>query len=329
MDQGNTRTALVTGASSGLGFEASVQLAEAGYRRVIVTARTAEKAASTQKRLEERTGKNVFETLILDNDRLDTVEAAASGLEGSDPIDTLILNAGIAPPRELQMTVDGFDAVVSSSLIGHHLFTMRLLEDDLLTADASIVIAGSEAARGDVPMFKPIDFDQFAEKHFDGDREAAIASYFRMEPPSEYKSGDVYATAKQFSVWWANELASRLPNGMTVNTVSPGSTPGTDVMRDIPFMMRYVMVPIFKVIPGMSHSIQDGAGRYLEIAHRDDGVTGAFFASAPKKMTGPLTEIELDHFDRPESQSALWTVLAEVTGADYMAREAMPRLGSG
>ena len=36
-------TGLVTGASSGLGFEASAQLAEAGYGRVVVTARTADK----------------------------------------------------------------------------------------------------------------------------------------------------------------------------------------------------------------------------------------------------------------------------------------------
>ena len=40
------------------------------------------------------------------------------------------------------------------TLIGHHLLPLRLLEAGLLAAGAHIVIAGSEAARGDVPMSK-------------------------------------------------------------------------------------------------------------------------------------------------------------------------------
>ena len=43
-------------------------------------------------------------------------------------------------------------------------------------------------------------------------------------------------------------------------------------------------------------------------------VTGRFYASKPKKMTGPIEPIELDHFDNPDAQRALWEVASKVAG---------------
>lgn len=311
----SAKTALVTGANSGLGFETAAQLAEKDFDRVIITARTQAKADATRAQLSTRTGRDVFETLTLDNGVLETVEAAAATLaDRGVAIDVLILNAGLAPPKVLHKTDDGVEAVVASTLIGHHLLTMRLLEHSLLSKHARIVISGSEAARGDVPMMHPVNLEALAAEHFDGNLEAAIASQIRMEPPADYDPNDVYATAKVFVAWWATELARKLPNGMTVNAVSPGSTPDTNAIRNAPFFMRYVMVPLFKLIPGMSHTIDKGAGRYLEVAGYDDEVTGRFFASRPRKMTGPLFEIHMDRFDNPAGQAALWKVTSEVAG---------------
>jgi NAD(P)-dependent dehydrogenase (short-subunit alcohol dehydrogenase family) len=302
-------TALVTGANSGLGFEASAQLAEQGYHRVIITARTTGKATSARDQLVARTGQDVFETLTLDNDDLATVEAAAAELaERGGKIDLLLLNAGMAPPKTLIKTVQGIEGTVASTLVGHYLLTSRLLDEDLLSEHARIIIAGSEAARGDVPTFHPLDVDAFAAEHFDGNLEAAIEAQLLMEAPAEYKPSDVYATAKMFVVWWAAELAQSLPDGMTVNVVSPGSTPDTNAINNAPFYMRYLMVPMFKLLPGMSHSVADGAGRYLEVAGYGDEITGKFFASAPKKMTGPLVEIRMDHLANPPGQQALLNV---------------------
>jgi len=300
-----TRTALVTGANSGLGYEAAAQLAEQGYGIVIITARTDEKARSARDALSARTGKDTFDTLALDNDVLGTVEAAAAELaERRQEIDFLLLNAGIAPTKDLVKTAEGVEATVSASLIGHHLFTMRLLEAGLLSDKARIVIAGSEAARGDVPTFNPIDFDAFAAEHFAGDLEAAIETQLRMEPPATYKPGDTYATVKMFVAWWAAELADRLPTG-----------------RNATFFMKRIMMPVFKLVPGMSHSVTDGAGRYLEAASYGDDITGRFFASKPKKMTGPLAEIQMDHLDNQPAQRALWNVTSRSAGGvEYPAR---------
>lgn len=308
------RTGLVTGANSGLGLEAAAQLAEQGYSRVIITARNEEKASVAAAELSLRTGRDVFETLTLDNAKVATVEAAAATLAGrGGKIDVLILNAGIAPTKELSKTDDGIELTVAASLTGHHVLTMRLLEHGLLSEDARIVIAGSEAARDDVPMMNVVDLDAMAEKSFGGDIEGAIRSQVRLEAPATYTPNDQYAIAKVFVAWWAAELARKLPEGMTVNAVSPGSTPDTNGAKNAPFFMKYLMMPVLKLIPGMSHSVATGASRYLEIAHRNDA-SGKFFASKPKKMTGPLHVMEMDHLDHPEGQKALWKVTEEVSG---------------
>lgn len=322
MTSNTNKTALVTGANSGLGFEASAQLAEQGYQRVIITARTEEKAAAARDELLARTGKDVFETLTLDNDDLATVASGAAELaEHGGTINVLLLNAGISPPKALIKTAQGIEGTVASTLLGHHLLTIRLLEGDLLGGHARIVIAGSEAARGDVPTFHPLDVDAFANEHFEGDLEAAIEAQILMEAPAVYKPSNVYATAKVFVAWWAAELARRLPEGTTVNAVSPGSTPDTNAIRNAPFYMRYLMMPMFKLMPGMSHSVEDGAARYLEAAGYGDDVSGKFFASPPKKMVGPLVEIDLDHLDNLAAQRALWNVTSRAASLPTTQKE--------
>jgi NAD(P)-dependent dehydrogenase (short-subunit alcohol dehydrogenase family) len=315
MADAQTRTGLVTGATSGLGFESAAQLAEKGYGRVIATGRNEAKIGDAIDRLVARTGREVFEPLVVDLDDLSSVEMAATTLaERSVSIDTAVLNAGVAPAKELVKTPTGLEVTVTSSLIGHHLLTMRLLENKLLADNARIVIAGSEAARGDVPTFKPVDLEAFADEHFGGDLEAAIETQMRMEAPAKYKPSDTYATAKVFVAWWAAELARVLPKGMAVNAVSPGSTPDTNAINNAPLYMRKLMIPMFKLLPGMSHSVADGAGRYIEVAGYDSGVSGKFFASKPKKMTGPLAEVRLDHLDNAAGRQALWNVTSRVAG---------------
>ena len=309
------RTALVTGANSGLGFETAALLAESGYGKVVVTARTQSKADEARRRLVERTDKDVFVTSVMDFDSLATIEPAVADLTADESkFDVLMLNAGIAPPSDARFTKDGLEATMAASLVGHHLLTMRLLEQGIVNENARIVIAGSEAARGDVPMFRPIGIDEFAKEEFDGDLDSAIESVMKLTAPATYKSGNQYATAKQFVAWWAAELSKLVPAGTTVNAVSPGSTPGTNADRHVNFVMKHVMMPILKIIPGMSHSIADGASRYLEAVSFGDDVTGKFFASPPKKMTGPLTEMKYEHLDRPEAQKALWQVTTKVAG---------------
>jgi NAD(P)-dependent dehydrogenase (short-subunit alcohol dehydrogenase family)/uncharacterized protein YndB with AHSA1/START domain len=315
-------TALVTGATSGLGFEAAAQLADQGASSVIITGRTEERASQARDALVERTGKEVFTTLVVDLNRPVDVKSAADELaDRGVSIDFLLLNAGMVSGSTLVKTDEDIEITFASSLIGHHELTMGLLEDGVLSDNASIVIAGSEAARGDVPTFSPTDLGSLADKSFDGDLVAAAEGIIRADESIKYKPATAYADAKVFVAWWSAQLATRLPEGMTVNAVSPGSVPRTEAGRNANFFMKYVMLPAFKYAPkklGMGAHVSSGAGRYIEVAGYDDGVSGHFFASAPKKMTGSIEAMQMPHFHDPAYQQAAWSAVVNVSGGvDY------------
>lgn len=311
------KTALVTGASSGIGFETAAQLAKAGFGRVIVAARTEHKSQDAKKRLEARTDKAVFETLAADLGELATVESASDELKRrGNTIVVLILNAGLVSGKELVRNEDGVEQTFAP-LVGHHLLTMRLIENQLLSDDARIVIAGSEAARGDVPTYTVVDLPEFAGEAFGGDLEAAADALARQRPPVRFRRNNAYADAKQFGAMWAGALARRLPDGSTVNAVSPGATPETNAARHQGFMMQRVILPLmtrFGGRVGIAHDLETGAGRYVEAIDFDDEVSGRFFASAPKKMIGPLQDLTEPRISDQASQEAVWNVIVGLAG---------------
>ncbi|MCH7975517.1 MAG: SDR family NAD(P)-dependent oxidoreductase [Bacteroidetes bacterium] len=80
MNPSNGNVALVTGANSGLGFEAAAQLADAGFSTIILAARNEAKAEQARALLTERTARDVFETLAMDLGELESVDAAVAEL---------------------------------------------------------------------------------------------------------------------------------------------------------------------------------------------------------------------------------------------------------
>ena len=146
----SNKTAFVTGATSGLGFEASAQLAEMGYGSVTITARTQEKANDAVQALVERTGRDVFDTVVVDVASIESSRKAAADLIGRDrSYDVVLLNAGMVP-NELQRTADGLEMCFAASLVGHHILATELLDAGLIEG-ASVVLVGSEAANNDLP----------------------------------------------------------------------------------------------------------------------------------------------------------------------------------
>lgn len=310
------RTAIVTGATSGLGFESAIHLAQEGYGRVIVTGRSTERATAAARTMAERTGMDVFEPLALDLNSSESVALAIAELaDRGGAISVLILNAGMVGGSQLVRTAENVEITFASSLIGHHQLTMGLLEAALVAPNARIVIAGSEAARGDVPTFTPVDLPSYATRSFEGDLEAAATSLIRHDGPLKYKPAAVYATAKLFVAWWASSLADRLPEGTTVNAVSPGSAPGTEAARNANFFMRRIMMPVMSKAPkrlGMAAPVSVAAERYTDAVRFGPEVSGLFFASAPKKMTGPLHRVDLPHVDDQASRNAAWAATVAV-----------------
>ena len=309
--------ALVTGTTSGLGYAAARMLAAEGCRQVIVTGRSLARVQETAAQLAAETKTQVFTPLELDLDTPSSVQSALAELvKQGQPVDFLLLNAGMVGGMKRVLTATGVEAA-QAPLIGHHQLTVGLLCANLLSPNARIVIAGAEPARGDVPMFSYTDVAAFAATHHQGDRSAAVEALVRNGPNVKYEPNRAYTDAKLIVAWWAAALARRLPSGMAVYAVSPGSAPDTKAARNAGPAVKWLMIPLVKLIPGMSQTPETAARRYLQASAFGTDVSGQFFASAPKKLTGPIEAMRHPHFHDRANQEAAWQAVVKVSGVDF------------
>ena len=309
-------TALVTGATSGLGYAAARLLAAKGYREVIVTGRSLSQIKETAAQLAAETKRQVFTPLELDLDNTVNVHSAVAELvkEGR-AVDFLLLNAGLVPYKQRVLTAAGVESS-QAPLIGHHQLTVGLLNANLLAPNARIVIAGAEPARGRVPMFKYTDLPAFAAKYHQGNRTAAVEELIRNGPNVKYVPNNTYADAKLIIAWWTAALARRLPSGMAVYAVSPGGATATKVVRSASPMLKYLFIPIVNLIPGMNQTPETAASRYIQASEFGTDVSGQFFASAQGKFSGPIQVQQQPHLHDHANQEAAWQAVVKVSGAN-------------
>jgi len=311
--------ALVTGATSGLGHAAARLLAGEGYREIIVTGRSLTGAQQAAVQLAAENKRAIFTPLALDLDKPSSVQSAVADLvKRGQPVDFLLLNAGLVPFKKRALTATGVESS-QAPLIGHHQLTVGLLNANLLSPNARIVIAGAEPARGGVPMFKYTDLPAFAASRYQGDRTAAVEALIRNGPDVKYVPNNAYADAKLIIAWWTAALARRLPSGMAVYAVSPGGATGTNVVRSAGFALRYLMIPIVNLIPGMNQTPKTAASRYIQASKFGTDVSGQFFASAKGKFSGPMEVQRQPHLHDRDSQEAAWQAVVKVSGVDLSA----------
>jgi NAD(P)-dependent dehydrogenase (short-subunit alcohol dehydrogenase family) len=291
-------------------------LATLGYHEITVTGRNLARTQETADHLAAETETEVFRPLALDLDSPASVQSALAELvERGRPFDFLLLNAGMVPGKKRVLTKSGVEAS-QAPLIGHHQLTIGLLNAKLLSPSARIVIASAEPARGGVPMFSYTDLLTFAATYHHGDRTAAVESLIRSGPNVKYAPNRAYADAKLIVAWWAAALARRLPSGMAVYAVSPGSATSTEVVRNAGPALRYLMIPLVNLIPGMNQTPETAASRYIQASHFGTEVSGQFFASAFGKFTGPIELQRQPHLHDRASQEAAWQAIVKVSGAD-------------
>ncbi len=308
--------ALVTGATSGLGYAAARLLAAEGYREVIVTGRSLAQIKETAAQLAAETDRQIFTPLELDlNDPVNVHSAVAALVKQGRPVDFLLLNAGLVPYKQRVITAAGVEAS-QAPLIGHHQLTVGLLNANLLSPNARIVIAGAEPARGGVPMFKYTDLPEFAAKYHQANRTAAVEALIRNGPNVKYVPNNTYADAKLIIAWWTAALARRLPSGMAVYAVSPGGATATKVVRSASPLLKYLFIPIVNLIPGMNQTPETAARRYLQASEFGTDVSGQFFASAQGKFSGPIEVQRQPHLYDRASQEAAWQAVVKVSGVD-------------
>jgi NAD(P)-dependent dehydrogenase (short-subunit alcohol dehydrogenase family) len=298
---------LITGANAGLGKDVARQLAlRADVDSVYLACRDEAKAAAARADLQRITGRSVFEVLIMDTADLASVRAALAAI--NQPLRAVLLNAGgTGGPTPMARTVEGATTIFASNVLGHAVLLEGLLDAGLLTSTA--VLTGSEAARG-VPKLR-MKRPTFATRSVEEFASVIDGSFFhgrKVEPML------AYGQVKYLGALWMSALARKHPD-LRLLTVSPGNTSGTDALRDLPtvprVLMQRVVMPYVGPMFGIAHPLHVGAKRLLDALVDGELRSGGFYASAAKKLTGPLVDqsaIVADFADEETQDHAYQTI---------------------
>ncbi len=203
------KTAIVTGAASGIGVETARALASAGAR-VVMPVRSRDKAEAVAADIRATTGNAKVEVADMDLADFASVRAFADAfIAAGAPLDLLINNAGIMATPERRI-MDGFELQFGTNHLGHMLLTCRLAPALLKGAPGRVVELSSIGHRR-----ASINFDD---------------PNFQHHP---YDKWEAYGQAKTANSLFAVGLNRRLePKGVNAYAVHPGGIM-TGLQRDM------------------------------------------------------------------------------------------------
>ena len=146
------RTAVITGANSGLGIETASVLADKGAH-VVMAVRNREKAADVVARIRSESPDASLELVNLDLGSLASIKAAADKISAAnEKVDILVNNAGVMATPE-GGTADGFELQLGTNHLGHWALTAHLMPRLLAAPGARVVSVTSTAHH----MGRPLD----------------------------------------------------------------------------------------------------------------------------------------------------------------------------
>jgi NAD(P)-dependent dehydrogenase (short-subunit alcohol dehydrogenase family) len=153
------KTALVTGANSGIGLEIARGLLERGAR-VVMGCRSVERGEGARADLLSAAGLRGLEgeekvegrvsVMELDTSDLESVHHCVARLrEERVVVDVMVHNAGISTaPKGGEFSKQGFEIVYATNFLGGFLLTWLLLEQGMLSGEARMVLTSSHGQYG-------------------------------------------------------------------------------------------------------------------------------------------------------------------------------------
>lgn len=291
------RTALITGANNGIGFEAALQLAARGAM-VVLACRDAGRATDAAARIGAAVPGASLATLQLDLASLASVRVAAERFRSDyDRLDLLINNAGVMIPP-YGTTADGFELQFGVNHLGHFALTGLLLDLLLPVPGSRIVTVSSNAHRRGV-----IDFDD-------------------LQSERRYRRVAAYAQSKLANLLFTYELQRRLGDA-DARTIAVAAHPGnayTDLARHASRFGRILMGPHLRLI--YSRFIQSahmGALPTLRAAADPQVRGGEYYGPGGwGEFTGYPVRVEsVPSSHNEQVQQRLWDLSQRLTGVDY------------
>jgi len=275
------RVCILTGATSGVGYQAAKHLAQGGAHLVMVC-RNAEKAARVAKELEGAYGAQVEGITADFSDLAKVRQAAKTILEHYPRIDVLINNAGMHNTHRV-LNQDGIEMVFCVNHLASFLLTRLLLKRLIESAPARIIQVNSQGHR-----FGGLDLDDL---NWEKRRYRGLQSYGASK------------VAQLLTVW---EMAEELQgSGVTINAMHPGEVRTNIGMNNeqlYRWYKRYVLWWMLK-----EPEISGEAIYYLAAAPEMQEVSGRFFNQTIDEKPAPHA------LDRALGKR-VWQISEELTG---------------
>ncbi|HEY4009795.1 MAG TPA: oxidoreductase [Acidobacteriaceae bacterium] len=292
------RRVLITGANSGIGFEAALELARKGAE-VILPARTQAKAEDAAARILQQVADAKLHPEILDLASLSSVRSFAKRMVERFPgqsLDLLINNAGVMALPKREVTEDGFERQFATNYLGPFALTGLLLPSIKAKPGSRVVTVSSSASNQGKIEFDNLQSERVYEPMF-----------------------QAYAQSKLADLIFAQELQRRLTSiGSPI--ISTAAHPGyavTNLQADhvgagMTFVMK-VMKPLF------SQNAAQGALPALFAAVSPEAVPGGYYGPdgvAELKGFPKAVRLAKEALDEATAQR-LWHESERLTGVRF------------
>jgi len=287
------RTAIVTGANTGLGYETAAALAAKGAH-VVLAVRNLDKGKAAAERISAATPHAEVTLQQLDLTSLASIAVAAADLRAAYPrIDLLINNAGVMTTPKAT-TTDGFELQFGTNHLGHFALTGQVLENMLPVEGSRVVTISSNGHRAG-----SINFDDLQSER----------SYNRLR---------AYGQAKLANLLFTYALNRRLA-AMGAPTIAVAAHPGsanTELTRNLPGIVRKPVELAWKLVA------QDAAMGALPTlrAATDPSVRGGQYYGPDGfgEQRGHPKVVQSNSKSHDVAvQQRLWTVSEELTGVKF------------
>lgn len=255
------KVCVITGTTSGVGYQATMRLAKAGAK-IIMIVRNKEKAEELCAKIRLISIEEP-EYYVADFANLSEVKKATENiLAKQTKIDVLINNAGIHLTSR-QLTAEGFEKVFAVNHLAAFLITSLLLKRMVESAPSRIIQINSEGHR-----FNGLDINDlnWEKRKYGG-----------------YGSYGASKTAQLMTVWELNDLL--VGKGVTINAMHPGavkSNIGSYNGWFYNWFSKYIMQPMLK-----KPEISGEAIYYLASSTKLQGVSGKFFNLTNEEIPAP------------------------------------------